>query len=151
MRFSTEPGPHHERRQQRRFLAPGGTESLLTRRWRRQSPLDLRWVSGAGSGNSTGPGAEAFEAEPWPLGIFGALLREFRFARDSPLEEAVSSEPVSESPKFPASRDCTGNFIASGPAPRRVYDSKIAPLNQNPTSQFPRHPNREFFAALQAI
>ena len=35
------------------------------------------------------------------------------FAHDSPLEEAVSSEPVSEA-KFPASREFTGNFIESG-------------------------------------
>jgi hypothetical protein len=36
-----------------------------------------------------------------------------RFAGDSPLEEAVSSEPVSEA-KFPASREFTGSFIESG-------------------------------------
>jgi hypothetical protein len=35
-----------------------------------------------------------------------------RFALDSLLEEAVSSEPVSEA-KFPASREFTGNFIDS--------------------------------------
>jgi len=33
--------------------------------------------------------------------------------RLSPLEEAVSSEPVSEKPKFPVSRENTGNFIDS--------------------------------------
>jgi hypothetical protein len=37
----------------------------------------------------------------------------FKFARDSPLEGAVSSEPVSD-PKFPVSRENTGNFIDSG-------------------------------------
>jgi hypothetical protein len=36
-----------------------------------------------------------------------------RFVADSLLEEAVSSEPVSEA-KFPASREFTGNFIESG-------------------------------------
>ena len=47
-------------------------------------------------------------------GLFRALLcpRRVRFARDSLLEEAVSSEPVSEA-KFPASREFTGNFIDS--------------------------------------
>jgi hypothetical protein len=33
---------------------------------------------------------------------------------DSPLEEGVTSEPVSESPKFPASWENTGNFIGAG-------------------------------------
>ena len=37
---------------------------------------------------------------------------QLRFAPDSPLEEAVSSEPVSVS-KFPVSRENTGNFIDS--------------------------------------
>jgi hypothetical protein len=36
-----------------------------------------------------------------------------RFASDSPLEEAVSSEPVSEA-KFPASWENTGNFVRRG-------------------------------------
>src|SRR5437016_5740651 len=42
--------------------------------------------------------------------IFGALIEEVRFAMDSPVEEAVSSEPVSESRKFPVTRENTGNF-----------------------------------------
>jgi len=33
---------------------------------------------------------------------------------DSPLEEAVSSEPVSENRKFPASWENTGKFIDLG-------------------------------------
>jgi hypothetical protein len=36
------------------------------------------------------------------------------FATDSPLEEAVSSEPVSENRKFPASWVNTGKFIDFG-------------------------------------
>jgi hypothetical protein len=36
-----------------------------------------------------------------------------KFALDSPLEEAVSSEPVSEA-KFPASWENTGNFVRLG-------------------------------------
>jgi hypothetical protein len=36
-----------------------------------------------------------------------------RFAMDSPVEEAVSSEPVSEA-KFPASWENTGNFVRLG-------------------------------------
>ena len=37
-----------------------------------------------------------------------------RFVADSPLEEGVSSEPVSESPKFPASSELTGIFRRLG-------------------------------------
>jgi hypothetical protein len=40
---------------------------------------------------------------------YGPPLRNRWFA-DSPLEEAVSSEPVSE-PKFPASWENAGNFV----------------------------------------
>ena len=39
---------------------------------------------------------------------------EVKFAADSLLEGAVTSEPVSEARKFPASRENTGNFIDSG-------------------------------------
>src|SRR5437879_1186008 len=39
-----------------------------------------------------------------------SILQKLRFAADSPLEEAVSSEPVSDV-KSPASREFTGNFI----------------------------------------
>jgi hypothetical protein len=46
---------------------------------------------------------------------FGAARpREIGFAMDSPLEEAVSSEPVSGNPKFPASWENTGKFIDFG-------------------------------------
>jgi hypothetical protein len=38
---------------------------------------------------------------------------ESKFARDSPLEEGVTSELVSEA-KFPASRENTGNFVRLG-------------------------------------
>jgi len=47
---------------------------------------------------------------PDPSHLHGSKVR---FARDSPLEGAVTSEPVSEAPKFPASRENTGNFIDS--------------------------------------
>ena len=43
----------------------------------------------------------------------GALIEEIRFADDSPVEEGVSSEPVSE-PKLPVSWENTGNFIDLG-------------------------------------
>ena len=46
----------------------------------------------------------------------GPRSEEVGFAPDSPLEEAVSSEPVSEA-KFPASWENTGNFVRLG---RRV-------------------------------
>jgi hypothetical protein len=41
------------------------------------------------------------------------LIERFWFAHDSALEEAVSSEPVSEA-KFPASWENTGNFVRRG-------------------------------------
>jgi len=53
-------------------------------------------------------------ASPTPGKIFGALIKEVRFAADSLLEETVWSEPVSERPKFPASRENAGNFVDSG-------------------------------------
>ena len=43
----------------------------------------------------------------WPLARSGPIRT--RFASDSPLEEAVACEPVSEA-KFPASREFTGSF-----------------------------------------
>jgi hypothetical protein len=48
---------------------------------------------------------------------FGAYLGvpdKVRFAPDSPLEEAVKSEPVSEWGEFPASWENTGNSSDSG-------------------------------------
>jgi hypothetical protein len=41
------------------------------------------------------------------------VIEEVRFAPDSPLEEAVRSELVSEV-KFPASWEITGNFVRLG-------------------------------------
>jgi hypothetical protein len=70
------------------------------------------------------------------------------FADDSPLEEAVSSEPVSGA-KFPASRETTGNFIDSELSGASTRAKR--PSTQCLTSQFPTHPNREFFEALQGI
>ena len=43
----------------------------------------------------------------------GMRPRKVGFSVDSPLEEGVSSEPVSE-PKFPVSRENTGIFIDLG-------------------------------------
>ena len=51
------------------------------------------------------------------------MIQEIEFAPDSPLEEGVTSEPVSEARKFPASRENTGNFIDSCPC-GRVNGSK---------------------------
>jgi hypothetical protein len=42
------------------------------------------------------------------------MIQEIEFAPDSPLEEAVLSELVSET-KFPASWENTGNFVRLGP------------------------------------
>src|SRR4029077_18874488 len=58
--------------------------------------------------------SDAFRAEQQSRGcVFEVCAR--RFVPDSPLEGAVTSEPVSEAPKFPASRENTGNFINFGP------------------------------------
>jgi hypothetical protein len=48
-----------------------------------------------------------------PIRSTPTMIEEIRFAGDSPLEEAVSSEPVSEA-KFPASWENTGNFVRRG-------------------------------------
>jgi hypothetical protein len=68
------------------------------------------------------------------------------FVPDSPLEEGVTSELVSEA-QFPASREFTGNFIESGLGSASTAAKKA--LNQNLTGQFPTHPNREFFTACR--
>jgi hypothetical protein len=44
---------------------------------------------------------------------YEAMIEEVRFAEDSPLEEAVTSEPVSVW-KFPASSEFAGNFARFG-------------------------------------
>jgi hypothetical protein len=50
------------------------------------------------------------------------------FAVDSLLEEAVSSEPVSEA-KFPASWENTGNFVRLGLRVRLIGSKSIAEFN----------------------
>ena len=50
----------------------------------------------------------------WMSGMTISAGTAAQFARDSPLEEAVTSQPVSGSAKFPASREFTGNFADSG-------------------------------------
>jgi hypothetical protein len=60
--------------------------------------VSLSWYSAGGPENGS---------------VAPTTIEEVRFAPDSPLEEAVSSEPVSEVRKFPASREFTGNFIDS--------------------------------------
>ena len=71
------------------------------------------------------------------------------FAQDSPLEGRVSCELVSEMPEFPASWENTGNFADSGLA--GTSEAAKSARNQFLTGQFPTHPDREFFAALQGI
>src|SRR6202030_3475006 len=74
---------------------------------------------------------------------------EVKFAADSPLEGRVSCELVSENAKFPASWEYTGNFIDSGlGGASRVAKNDIKSVPYGP---IPKHPNREFFAALQGI
>jgi hypothetical protein len=55
-------------------------------------------------------------------------VRVAEFASDSPLEEVVSSELVSEGPKFPASWEYTGKF--------RYY---VASATSAPKSRHPLH------------
>jgi hypothetical protein len=52
-------------------------------------------------------------SKKWGIPKGRVNARAIVFVADSSLEEAVSSEPVSEVSKFPASRDFTGNFIDS--------------------------------------
>ena len=73
----------------------------------------------------------------------------FRFARDSPLEGRVSCELVSEMPNSLLAGKIQGiSPIRASAAPRT---QQKRPLNQFLTSQFPTHPNREFFCGLQGI
>jgi hypothetical protein len=58
-----------------------------------------------------------------------------QFVGDSPLEEGVTSEPVSEAPKFPASRENTGNFIDFG-SPIGIIHPK-EPSKSMPYRQIP--------------
>ena len=72
-----------------------------------------------------------------------------RFARDSPLEGGVSCELVSEMPNSLLAGKIQGNSPIRGlAAPER---QRKRARNQFLTGQFPTHPNREFFAALQGI
>ena len=74
---------------------------------------------------------------------------EVRFATDSLLEEGVSSEPVSEARNSLLAANLQG--ISSIRARRHRQRRQKRASNQSLTGQFPKHPNREFFAALQGI
>ena len=78
-----------------------------------------------------------------------ALHREVRFAVDSLLEEAVMSEPISEVRNSLLAGTLQGISSIRGSAARK-WQQKGA-LNQSVMNQFPTHPNREFFAAVQGI
>src|ERR1700720_4335804 len=70
----------------------------------------------------------------------------------SPLQSIVvfsSSAPQMLEAKFPVSRENTGNFLDSGLG-NALTEAKRS-SSQCFTGQFPTHPNREFFAALQGI
>ena len=64
--------------------------------------------------------------------------------KDSPLEEGVTSELVSEA-KFPASWENTGNFVRLGL--RLRFWLVIQQAIQWFAMQFPTHRNREFISA----
>src|SRR5712671_4594288 len=67
----------------------------------------------------------------------------------SPVEGGVSCELVSEMPNSLLAGKIQGiSPIRSLPAPRRP---RKRARNQSLMGQFPTHPNREFFAALQGI
>ena len=78
------------------------------------------------------------------------VCREIGFAPDSLLEEAVSSEPVSVAPNIPC---LAGNLqgISSSPGSSVRQRQQKRALTQCVTGEFPTHPNRELFAALQGI
>jgi hypothetical protein len=64
-----------------------------------------------------------------------------------PQEAVVSTPEVVAAPSH--LRPNTGNFIDSGLRGASMAAKRA--LNQSVMSQFPTHPNREFFAALQGI
>jgi hypothetical protein len=55
----------------------------------------------------------------------GTPPQKIRFARDSPLEEAVTSEPVSEA-KFPVRWENTGNFHRQASRSRKTVENRQA-------------------------
>jgi hypothetical protein len=71
---------------------------------------------------------------------------EVRFALDSLLEEGVTSEPVSEARKFPASRENTGNFIDSCPAAGLMAAKKG--VNPEAYRPIPYAPEQGIFCGL---
>ena len=74
---------------------------------------------------------------------FGALIEEVRFARDSLLEETVSSELVSSL----LIKENTGNFIDSDPAKPDPW-AKIAIVFSGLFSKFPTQQNRELIGPV---
>jgi hypothetical protein len=92
---------------------------------------------------------EALPDGPATFDEFSDLIEEVRFARDSPLEGAVSSEPVSAHPNSLLAGKIQGISSIRGSVARQRQSK--ASLNQCLTSQFPTHLNREFFWALQGI
>jgi hypothetical protein len=79
------------------------------------------------------------------LGRLGARTGRCRFAIDSPLEEAVTSELVSER-KFPASWENTGNFIESG-AQLHISSAKTR-ANSKVYEPIPYAPEQGIYFAL---
>ena len=77
------------------------------------------------------------------------MIEEVRFAPDSPLEERVSCELVSEIPNSLLAGKIQGISPIRGLAALGRHRKRAR--NQCLASQFPAHPNREFIAALQGI
>jgi hypothetical protein len=102
-----------------------------------------------GDGHQTARSLALGRAGSSPVSCLTAVAHSSWFVDDSPLEEAVSSEPVSESPKFPASSELTGIFGDWGSsAPEMLPNSHF---DQCLAGYFPTHPNREIFGGLQGI
>src|SRR6202047_4450619 len=82
-----------------------------------------------------------------PVAEFGALIEEVKFASDSPLEEAVSSETVS-APKFPANRAKYRELQRLAPDQAFGLLEKASILNAL-RKRFPGEANRESPAPYQ--
>jgi transposase InsO family protein len=81
-------------------------------------------------------------------GAGAPLIEKVRFAEDSPLEEAVMSEPVSWPNSLLAGKIRGILFVWASEGGETL---QIWKQHQSITKKFPTRPSREFFAALQGI
>ena len=89
--------------------------------------------------------------------VDGCQQRARLLALDSPLEEGVLSEPVSESRKFPVSRENTGNFVdlrlasVSAAAKKGIKPEPYGPIPYAPEQGIFCAPCWEFKSAIREI